>query len=246
MADLNYRPMGLETDVANRNFAGAANPDSFLHAEFYWHEPLDRNKSDIESEKAGRPVPVKGPRQVYIRIMKPGDQTSILETPVREDHKRRFPEKWLYFQMSEGLIEDTKNQPGWKIENWDELTPDDIHRLKFHRFYTVEQVANASDGAIQGYGMGGLALRKKAQDAIQAKNSLAKEAENKELEDLKAQVAKLTALLTTAPQVATPASNEAPPAPTPAPASPAEPKKKYVMTAEHKAKLKAAREAKKK
>ena len=166
MADLNYRPMGLETDVSNPNFAGATNPDSFLHAEFYWHEPFDRNKSDEESEKAGKMVRVKGPRQVYIRIMKPGDQTSILETPVREDHKRRFPEKWLYFQMQEGLLENTANQAGWKVENWEELTPDEIHKLKYHRFYTVEQIAGAQDAQVQKLGIGGPGLRERARVAL--------------------------------------------------------------------------------
>ena len=246
MADIGYRPMGLETDVANPNFSGATNPDSFLHAEFYWHEPWDRNKTEEASEKAGKFVRVKSEKQVYIRIMKPGDQTSILETPVREDHKRRFPEKWLYFQMSEGLIEDTKNQSGWKVEGWEELTPDEIHKLKYHRFYTVEQIANASDSQIQGYGMGGLAMRKKAQDALAAKQAAAKVVENSEIEELKKTVAELKAMLQPkAQQVAEPASNETPPSPTLV--SPAAPTKgKYVMTAEHKAKLKAAREAKKK
>ena len=246
MADLNYRPMGLESDLANRNFQGATDPDQFLFKEFYWYEPIDRNKSDEASEKEGRPVKIKGQRQVYIRIMKPGDQTSILETPAREDHKRRFPNEWLNFQRDNGMIADTANQAGWRVENWDELTPDEIHKLKFHRFYTVEQIANASDGAIQGLGMGGLALRQKAQTALNEKSGVAKAEEKKEIEELKAQVAKLTELLTKAPQVATPASNEAPPAPTLAPASPAAPRKKYVMTEEHKAKLRAAREAKKK
>ena len=42
--------MGLETDVANTAFAGAADPDQFLHKEFYWHEPFDRNKTEEASE----------------------------------------------------------------------------------------------------------------------------------------------------------------------------------------------------
>src|SRR3990167_10688072 len=149
MSDLGYRPMGFETDLANRNFVGATNPDSLLHSEFYWYEPLDQNKSDEESVKQGRPIRINGPKQIYVRIMAPGDQTSIIETPVREDHKRRFPEKWLYFQIQEGLIDGGANQPGWKIEEkmdgmW-ELSEEEVHQLKFLRFYTVEQIAGAND-----------------------------------------------------------------------------------------------------
>ncbi len=171
MADMNYRPMGFESDVANPQFAGAADPEQFLFKQFYWHEPIDRNKSDEASEKEGRPIKIKGPKTIYIRVMKPGDQTSILETPMMEDHKRMFPREWLNFQMQEGLIPNTAAEAGWKVEHWDELTPDEIHKLKFNRFYTVEQIANASDGAIQGFGMGGEALRKRAQDALFKKNA---------------------------------------------------------------------------
>jgi len=239
--------MGLETDVANQNFAGAANPDSFLHKEFYWHEPLDRNKTDEASEKEGRLVRIKGPKTIYIRIMKPGDANSILETPAREDHKRRFPMEWLNFQMVEGLIPNTAAEAGWKVENWEEMTPDEIHKLKYNRFFTVEQIANASDGQIQGLGMGGDGLRNRAKEALAKKNAVAKVNENAEIEQLKKQVADLMALVQPKAQQVAQAGNEEPEAPSlNAPSSPAAPKSKYVMTPEHKAKLKAAREAKKK
>ncbi len=198
MSDLGYRPLGFETDLANRNFTGATNPDSLLHAEFYWYEPLDQNKSDEESVKQGKPIRITGPKQIYIRIMAPGDQTSVIETPVREDHKRRFPEKWLYFQIQEGLIDAGANQPGWKIEEkmegmW-ELSDEEIHQLKFLRFYTVEQIAGANDAQV-GSIMGGLGLRKRAQEAVKARaTSAVREelaAKQKEIDDMKARMERM-------------------------------------------------------
>ena len=55
--------------------------DSKLFVEFYEQERMpDRGK-------------------VYVRIMVPGDTTNIIDQPVRDDHKERFPRQWLHFQM---------------------------------------------------------------------------------------------------------------------------------------------------
>lgn len=160
-----YVPLGFESDVSNRNFAGAQNGDDLLHVEIYWYEPIDKNKTEAAAEATGVYRPIKGERQIYIRIMKPGDKTSMIETPLREDHKRRFPAKWMYFQIQEGMIDGGANQPGWKIEEWGVLSEEEVHRLKFLRFYTVEQIAGASDAQVMSMGMGGASLKKKAVEA---------------------------------------------------------------------------------
>lgn len=153
----------LASDLANPEFANPQNPDKLLHVEFYMYEALDPNKS----REFGKPV--KMPALPYIRIMKPGDNTSIIETPVREDHKARFPDKWLYFQMQQGMIDGGVDIPGWKIEEWDYLKPEQVHELKFLRFYTVEQIAGASDAQVQRLGIGGLGMREEAKKALKEK-----------------------------------------------------------------------------
>jgi hypothetical protein len=104
--------LGFATDVANRNFEGASNPDSMLHVEFYMHEPLDQ----IKSRDAGKNVyqtkyvpdgpvvfdnrgfPIQKMKDTgerirlpFVRIVRPGDNTSVLEVVVRDEHKRRWP-----------------------------------------------------------------------------------------------------------------------------------------------------------
>ena len=74
----------LASDVNNPEFVNPVNPDSVLHVEFYWHAPVDKWKS----ENAGKEI--RGARIPYICIMRPGDNTSIHRTPVRDDHKVRF------------------------------------------------------------------------------------------------------------------------------------------------------------
>lgn len=194
----------LASDLNNPDFVGARNPDDLLYVEFYMHEPEDWNKS-MEQGKM-----VRLPAIPYVRIQKPGDKTSIIETPVREDHKARWPQKWLYFQIKQGMISGDVDIPGWKIEEWDFLKPDQIHELKALRFHTVEQIAGASDDQVQRLGIGGLGMREQARQALrnkmgsEVKDEIAKKdaeiaALKKADEENKARLAKLEAALMNSP-----------------------------------------------
>src|SRR5690242_13696676 len=108
----------LASDLNNPEFANPQNPDQFLAVQFYWDEPVDKNKTEQATSEAGKLVVVREPKQIMVRIQKPGDLTSVIETKAREDHKRRFPDHWKRFQIAEGLL--NEDIPGWKIEEWDE------------------------------------------------------------------------------------------------------------------------------
>ena len=182
--------VGLASDLNNPNFVGPVNPDSLLSVEFFMHEPLDVPKS----EQAGKAI--HGPATPYVRIQNPGDHTSIIESPVREEHKRRWPDRWLYFQIQNGMVEGAAEIPGWKIAEWTELTPEQVRTLQFMRFSVVEQVANASDAQCQRMGMDGMSLREKARLALRARMGVeikqemeAKEAEISALKDANTKLA---------------------------------------------------------
>ena len=183
----------LASDLNNPEFVNAQNPDSLLHVEFYMHEPIDKWASEQETQKLGRKKIVKKPPVPYVRIMRPGDQTSILQVAVREEHKQRFSKQWLYFQMQEGLLDDGHNIPGWKIEEWDYLKDQSelLRDLKHARFYTVEQLAGMSDHQIQQLGIAGPGLAQEAKKALrQHTEGLIKEVEQQkeaEIQELKAQ-----------------------------------------------------------
>lgn len=185
--------MMLASDLNNPAFVGAVNPDSLLHVEFYMHEPEDPNVPWVN----GKPVRLSA--RPYVRILKPGDNTSVIETPVREDHKQRWPEKWMYFQIQQGTTSGPEI-PGWKIEDWSFLSPEQVHQLKFLRFYTVEQIAGASDAQVQSLGIGGLGMRVEAQKALKEKSSAGITAElaskDREIAEMKARMERLEALLT--------------------------------------------------
>lgn len=183
----------LASDLNNPQFTGAQNPDSLLHVEFYWNEPIDKWETETKAAETGRYVPIRGPKQPFIRIMRPGDNTSIIETRVREEHKQRWPERWLYWQMQEGLIEGGGEIPGWKIEEWTHLNPEQCRDLKFMRFQTVEQIAGCSDAQVQKIGMGGAGLREMARQALRAKmgaeTKSALDEKDKQIADLTSSVA---------------------------------------------------------
>lgn len=172
----------LASDVNNPEFVGASNPDDGLYVKFEMHTPEDQNKSLALGKKVfatryvidanGKAVDTGEPLSIpYITIMKPGDQTSIIHTPVRDDHKRRWPRHWLAFQIDEGLIDDGSQIPGWKIDEWPHVNQDSesLRDLKHMRFYTVEQIAGASDAQVQRMGLGGMGLREAAKQALREK-----------------------------------------------------------------------------
>jgi hypothetical protein len=157
------------------------NADNGLHVEFYY---------DPDNKTAEVP---------FVRIQNPGDKLNIIERPVEEGDKQRFPRQWLYFQMknSEGAV------VGTPLSEWNKDAPSELNRgqleeLQILKFQTVEQVATASDSQMQKFGMGGAGLREKARLYLSNKNKSesAKELEKtrSELDELKAQMAELLAM----------------------------------------------------
>ena len=182
----------LASDLNNPEFVNPMNPDKMLHVSFFWKEPVLKWQSEVKGKE------VRGPRQAWVRLMRPGDNTSVFESAVREDHKARFPQEWLAWQIKEGMIEGALAVPGWALEEWDVLKGKDIiNELRHKRFSTVEQLAGASDAQIQGLGIGGIGLREQARAAMrerynaQSQDELAKR--DKQIAELQAQMAELLA-----------------------------------------------------
>lgn len=173
-------------------------PDSRLAVRFYSKEMTNHYQSNID----GRPISYMAD---FVRIEVPGDRNTIIDTFVNEDHKHRFPLQWAQF-----LNEKTEGKTGQEVQgtllrDWQILNPAIANDLKHYKFYTVEQVASASDEQIQMLGMAAgmspFALRDKAKAFIsQAKDSAFVQMQAEELskrdaeiELLKSQIAELIA-----------------------------------------------------
>ena len=135
----------LASDANNPNFAGAYNPDAALTVQFI-RRPVQQ---PYKTEKEGRPI---FEDVDFIRIFTPGNNLNIIDTPVREEHKRRFPQQWAMFQNAHSA--DTR-EVGTPLSAWPYLTGSQAEEFKALKFFTVEQVANASDLQIQSLGMVG-------------------------------------------------------------------------------------------
>ena len=133
----------VASDLNHPDYAGATNPDSRLACKFY-SRPV---KMEFDSQTAGRPIF----KDVdYVQIFVPGDSTSILDTPAREDHKKRFPLQWAHYQNKHG---GDAREIGTPLAQWPRITPAQVEELRALKFYTVEAIAHASDQNIQHIGM---------------------------------------------------------------------------------------------
>lgn len=166
--------MGLDSDVRNA--------DSQLFVEFYTYE---HPSTDVQKPYQGVP---------FVRIVVPGDKTNVVEQPVRESHKQRFPRQWLHFQMQNN----DAAAIGTPLKEWHEARPSEFNQMQMEelsilKFQTVEQVATASDMQLQKVGMGASGLRERARTYLLNKNQSDSQVEmentKRELAELKEQLA---------------------------------------------------------
>lgn len=134
------------------------NPDSRLAVMFYSKEV----ENSFQTQVSGKPVTYMAD---FVRIEIPGDRNTIIDTFVTEDHKARFPIQWARY-LNEKRESAEPEVQGTSLKNWTLLTPPQVTELRHLKFYTVEQIANASDQQISSLGMmvgmAGTALRDKA------------------------------------------------------------------------------------
>lgn len=188
----------LPSDDQNPDFIGANNPDNRLHVVF--HKKAVQN--NFMSEKEGRPI-YDDADMVTIHV--PGDQLTAVTAFVREDHKRRFPQQWAMFQNQ--MNGDQRLVGKTPLEHWPRLTLAQVAELKHMKFLSVEDIAHASDTALQSIGMcGGMSpfafrdvaarfLKLAADEAVVAKSDAALTAVQDENAALRKQMASFEARL---------------------------------------------------
>lgn len=148
----------LASDLANPDFVNPINPDSTVGVKFY-SKPLQDN---YQTEQQGRPIFVDTD---MVRITTPGDSLSIIDTIATEHYRKRFPRQWdFYVSKKEGDQLTVGRTP---LSAWSKLSAAQVEELRHLKFYSVEDVANASDAALANVGMiagmGGHAFRDAAQ-----------------------------------------------------------------------------------
>jgi hypothetical protein len=90
-----------------------------------------------KSEEQGRPIFEDQP---FIRIMFPGDKTKVVDRPISEQDKQRFPNQYRAFSEQGVQV-----QSGTPITEWSILTRSQAMEYKSMGVHTIEQLAAVSD-----------------------------------------------------------------------------------------------------
>ena len=132
----------LASDLDNREFVGATNPDDQLAVQFYIRPVQNEHKTIGE----GRPI---FEDLTFVKIFTPGNALNIIDCPARDEHKARFPRQWAHFQNTHG----DSREIGTPLSQWPLLSPSQIEELRALKFFTVEQISGSSDANINRVGM---------------------------------------------------------------------------------------------
>lgn len=127
--------MAIESDIQN--------PNGRLVV--FFHKMAKKN--DFKSEQEGRPI---FDDVVYIKKMVPGDNLSIIDRPMYESDKSEFPMQWAHFKNRQ---EGEQMVSGTPLIEWPIISTAQAEELRGLKFYTVENVADASDAQLQRIGM---------------------------------------------------------------------------------------------
>lgn len=93
----------------------------------------------------------------YVLIVSPGQSRSEVRRPANEQDQKEYPAAWAAFL-------EKKDAPlnGTPIDMLPGMTDDRAKQLKTLHVYTIEQMAQVSDGNLNNIGMGATALRETA------------------------------------------------------------------------------------
>jgi hypothetical protein len=146
-------------------------------------------KHEFNTKKEGRPIFYMAD---FVRIEIPGNQYSIIDTFASEYHKQAYPVQWARYQNEKKDLGDD-DITGTLLRDWPILTAAQARELKHYHFYTVEQVANASDAQLAPIamviGMGTHVFRDKAKNYLaRAKDSAIVDHQNEELRKRDAEI----------------------------------------------------------
>ena len=102
--------------------------------------------SPAKSRESGRQI---FEDQVYVRIHPPGERYNIVDRPLQETDKRRWPVQWHQFSQNRQQV-----PAGTPIEQLYPESPAIAATLRANAVHTIEQCAQLSGPAIDSIGMG--------------------------------------------------------------------------------------------
>lgn len=131
----------------------------------------------------------------FARITIPGDKTTVIDRLVKDSDKDRWPRQWEAFERGAEQI----SAGGTPLEMWPVINKARLTGLHAMNVWTVEQIANMTDGNLAKIGMDGRKLQQKARELIKDKGAPQRvdelEAQNRTMQEQLAEVQKQLAEL---------------------------------------------------
>lgn len=115
----------------------------------------------FKSNQAGRPVHED---VEFVEIHVPGDRKTVVDTLVKDEHRRRWPREYEAFKKGQEVA-----VVGTALEDWAPISRALVEDLRYAHVRTVEQLAALTDGQLEKVlPMGGVSWREKAQRFLEA------------------------------------------------------------------------------
>lgn len=132
--------------------------DAMLAVKFYNKAVLQSAKSKVEGRQIFEDVE-------YVSIRIPGDKTTQVERPVREEDRERFRSRYESFKNRE-----TQKVEGTPIGMLPGLTPAEIENWQARGFETLEQISGMTEQAITRSGLGARDIVNRAKKYLEGSN----------------------------------------------------------------------------
>lgn len=111
---------------------------------FRWESVLNKKTDEYEDV-------------AYVLIVNKGDSKSIMDDPVNDTHKKRWPDHWKAFcDGSDAPLE------GIPLKEFPAMTPADIANCQRYHIRTVEDLVDYPDGQLKNLGGRGVSLKQAA------------------------------------------------------------------------------------
>ena len=138
-------------------------------------EKVNRDSKEVEYEDV-----------VWVTIFNKGDPKNIIERPMREDDKKRWPDHWkAYCENKEPPID------GVPLEDFPQITPAERLRCKQLKIRSVEELCELPDQQLDQLGGRGRALQKAAKEYVEYRKGAKVSDLQEEIDELKATIKKL-------------------------------------------------------
>jgi hypothetical protein len=149
---------------------------------------------DGRTAAEGRPIYMD---EEFIKIFNSKD--NIIERPVRDSDKQRWPRQYQAWKLTG---ESTPGAAGTRLEFWPQMTRAQVEEFKYFKIFTVEQLAEAPDSSV-GKLPGITKLKQLAKAHMETargelpllKMQMQLDAKDGEVEELKAEVRRLTKMV---------------------------------------------------